>query len=314
MFLLADVFNQPRFAVWHRGRLMQQLPPGEQLRPRKFDRFFPLEIAWYDSRGEIAMLAEQPTDAMFNSKQDIATLRGQWGDVNATYVAFKGGDNQTNHGHLDIGSFVLDADGVRWALDLGADDYNLPGFFGGQRWRYYRLINHSHNTLVINDQIQNPRAKCPVTSFFSTPARAGAIVDMTNAYNDQATSAKRGIEMVDRRAVHVRDEIEGVTGDVRWTLVTGAEIELSGNKAVLTQNGKTLRAEILVPFGARFEVLPNRPPTLVEKQNEGTQILAIHLTAKPDQPIAISVLLQASSDGKERVVLRPLTLGEWPGS
>jgi hypothetical protein len=51
--------------------------------------------------------------------------------------------------------------GVRWFVDLGADNYNLPGYFGGQRWNYYRMRAESHNTLVLNptDQPdQDPRA------------------------------------------------------------------------------------------------------------------------------------------------------------
>ena len=157
-------------------------------------------------------------------------MRSNWHDANAIYIGFKGGDNQTNHGHLDVGAFVLDALGERWALDLGADNYNLPGFFGSRRWQYYRLINHSHNTLVINDQIQDPQARCPVIYFDSTPHRCGAIVDMTDAYKDQAESARRGIELLERRAIHVRDEIIKVSGDVRWGMVTGAEIKLAGKQ------------------------------------------------------------------------------------
>ena len=42
---------------------------------------------------------------------------------------------------------LLDAQGVRWALDLGSDNYNMPGYFGSKRWTYYRMTNRSHNTL-----------------------------------------------------------------------------------------------------------------------------------------------------------------------
>ena len=309
MFFLADVYGQPTFAAWHRERLAKKLAAGERLEPRRLDRFFPLEIAWYDPRPSHA---ELPLDAIFNSQQDVVTMRSRWGDPNAIYVGFKGGDNQTNHGHLDIGSFVLDAQGVRWALDLGADNYNLPGFFGGQRWQYYRLINHSHNTIVINDQIQEPKAKCPIVSFHSRPNRCGAIVDMTDAYKDQAGSAWRGIEFVQRRAVHVRDEIVGSSGDVRWAMVTGAEIKLAGQKALLEQDGRTLEAEILVPKDVKFETLPNLPATPAEKQNEGTHILAARIPAGAPRRIEISVLLQPIDKRQNLVKVQPRPLREWP--
>jgi hypothetical protein len=38
-------------------------------------------------------------------------------------VAMKGGSVSVNHAHMDIGSFVMDADGVRWAMDFGMQDY-----------------------------------------------------------------------------------------------------------------------------------------------------------------------------------------------
>jgi hypothetical protein len=63
-------------------------------------------------------------------------LRSEWENPQALCVAFKAGDNKANHSHLDLGSFVFDAAGVRWAMDLGADNYNLPGYFGKQRWDY----------------------------------------------------------------------------------------------------------------------------------------------------------------------------------
>ncbi|NOX54220.1 MAG: DUF4962 domain-containing protein, partial [Planctomycetes bacterium] len=291
MFLLSQVFDQPLYAWWHRQRLAELVPEGTTMRARSLDRFFPLEIAWYDPRGQRPTSAELPLDALFRSRQDVVTMRSAWGNPNAVYIGFKGGDNRTNHGHLDVGSFILDAEGVRWALDLGSDDYNMPGYFGRQRWTYYRLINHSHNTPVINDQIQNPAARCPVSAFRSTPQRASAIVDMTDAYKGQARSVWRGIELVERRVVQIRDEIEGATGNVRWGMVTPAEIKLDGRKATLTLRGKTLTAYILEPADARFEVVSTKPPTAREKSNAGTRMLAITVAAGPSRRMVIRVAL-----------------------
>jgi hypothetical protein len=312
MFLLADVYDEPAFSWWHRRRLSRDFRPGVALEPRKLDRFFPLEIAWYNAHGSTPSNDQIPLDAKFESLQDIVTTRSRWGDSDAVYVGFKGGDNRANHGHLDVGSFVLDAEGERWALDLGGDNYNLPGYFGGNRWQYYRLINHSHNTLVINGQLQNTAAHCDVVFAHSTPTRASAIVDMTDAYKNQATSARRGIELLNRRAVHVRDEINGAVGQVRWSMVTGAEISLSGHRATLTQEGKTLLAEILAPSDAEFEVLSNAPPTPAEKQNAGTCILAITVLATAEQPTAISVLLQPTDGQRTPLKIEPRGLDQWP--
>ncbi|MBK9492384.1 MAG: heparinase II/III family protein [Haliscomenobacter sp.] len=58
-------------------------------------------------------------------------------DPKALWLGIKGGINGSEHSHLDLGNFELEAGGVRWAKDLGSDDYNLPGYWtmgvNGQR-------------------------------------------------------------------------------------------------------------------------------------------------------------------------------------
>ncbi len=305
MFELARLYDNPAFAWWHRHQLAKLVPSEGAMKPKGLGRFFALEIAWYDPRGEQPSEAELPCSAFFESAQDAVAMRSAWGDGDALYVGFKGGDNRASHGHLDIGSFVLDAQGVRWVLDLGSDNYNMPGYFGGKRWEYYRLINQSHNTLVIGDKIQNPRAKSQVVAFENDAKRTRAVIDMTEAYAGQVKSARRGIEMIEGRAVHVRDELTGLTEPVRWGIVTGAKIRLDGNKAVLTEDGKTLRAEIIEPSDAKFQIVATKPPTARERQNEGTQMLAVIIEGGASGNVALSVLLQPGGGGEPVVLESP---------
>lgn len=310
MFALARIYGEPRYAAWHHEQLARRYDSTESVRTGSEDRFFPLNIAWYDA-GREGTADKFPLDAFFRNQQDVVTFRSAWGDRQALFLAAKGGDNRTNHGHLDIGSFVLDAQGVRWAVDLGADNYNLPGFFGNKRWTYYRLTNHSHNTLVIDGQLQNTSAKSQVTAFHSSPERASAVIDMTDAYKGQATSVQRGFDLRNRRAVLVQDEIAGAVGTVRWGLVTEADVKLDGNRAVLQQDGQTLVAQILEPGAARFEVLSTKPPTEQENQNQGTRLLATTVVPQDGQKTTIRVLLQPAADQLQPAP--PATpLSEWP--
>ncbi|NJK99000.1 MAG: heparinase, partial [Bacteroidales bacterium] len=48
----------------------------------------------------------------------VCLMRTSWNDPNAIYVGFKAGSPSVNHGHMDIGSFIMEADGVRWASDF----------------------------------------------------------------------------------------------------------------------------------------------------------------------------------------------------
>jgi len=322
MFVLSKTFDRPLYAWWHRQRLAGLISAEGEIRPARRDRFFPLEIALYDARGETPTAEELPLDALFQSRQDVGTMRSRWGDPEALYIGFKGGDNRTNHGHLDIGSFVLDAGGVRWAIDLGSDNYNMPGYFGGNRWKYFRMTNHSHNTLVIGEKIQNTSAKAQVIAFHAADDRAAAVVDMTDAYRDQATSARRGIEMFRTptgqqggvQAVRVQDEIVGAAEEICWRMVTAAEIELDGSRAVLNQAGKKLQATIRSPAGATFEILSTKPPTDREKQNQGTRILAVRTKPDGDRPVTIDVVLRPIGDGDLEEVPPSRPLAQWPGA
>ena len=53
----------------------------------------------------------------------VAVHRSAWQDPQATFVAIKGGSPSAPHGHMDAGTFVLEAGGVRWAADLGGESY-----------------------------------------------------------------------------------------------------------------------------------------------------------------------------------------------
>jgi len=39
------------------------------------------------------------------------------------YLGIKGGKAGSSHGHMDAGSFVYDAYGVRWSMDFGLQSY-----------------------------------------------------------------------------------------------------------------------------------------------------------------------------------------------
>jgi len=290
MFYLARCYNNPIFAWWHRYWLEQYVPTP--VRPKRLDRFFPLEIVWFDQRGRRPSPRQLPRDAFFDSRQDVVTMRSRWADKNAVYVGFKAGDNRSHHGHLDIGSFVFDALGTRWALDLGGDNYNLPGYFSGrQRWHYYRLTNLSHNTLVINGALQNTIARCDIKTFRSTDKRVVAVADLSAAYKSQARSVWRGVELLDRRVLHIRDEIVGAKGEVRWAMVTRASLKLNGAKALLERNGKKVFAVLLSPKGGVFEEVSTAPPTPKENPNKGTRMLAVKVKTDGSKPLVISVLL-----------------------
>jgi len=305
MFWLARRFQRPVYAWFERQMASPQ----------------PLDLVWFDPRAEAPPANALPLDKWFRHSE-VVTLRGAWGDREATYVGFKAGDNQANHSHLDLGSFVIEALGTRWAIDLGSDNYNMPGYFGKQRWTYYRLRAEGHNTLVINPgeaPDQDPAAAARITRFESKPERAIAVSDLTPAYARQARRVERGIALLNRRCVLVQDEIEtDKPAEVWWFLHTQAEATVSadGTVAILTQNRARLEARILSPAAARFTVMdaqpfPSSPHPEMQNPNRGIRKLAIHLPGTKEGRLAVLLTPLRSGEGAATPELDVLPLARW---
>jgi hypothetical protein len=242
----------------------------------------PFDLVWYQPFP--SFLPPLPTSAHFRGSE-VVFMRERWNDPEAAFVAMKGGSGQSDHAHLDLGSFVFDMAGVRWVSDLGPDDYDLPGYWDsgkdGERWKFYRLNNWSHNTLVLNGHGQDPTATAVISrSNFSGLLRF-AIVDLSTAYSADAESVYRGAAILESYGIVVQDEvtwrIENKNRLLRWQLMTNAAIRLDGAEAILSKEGRSLKASILSPQGARFEIFPagRKKP---ENPNDGYQQLTLQHT------------------------------------
>ena len=281
MFWLAREFNRPEYARYER-----RVAHGD-----------PLDLLWYDASLANSPAQQPPLDKYFRHSE-VVTMRSAWDDTNALFVGLKAGDNKANHSHLDLGSFVVDALGQRWAVDLGSDDYNMPGYFGANRWTYYRLRAEGHNTLVLNPgkgPDQDPKAVAPIERFEVKPGKTFAIVNLTEASGGGDRKVERGIAMLERRSVLVQDEISSPTpAEAWWFLHTPAEVELQPDAAgaVLRLGRKKLTATIVSPKSARFEVMPAAPlpgspnPAMQAKESR-VRKLAIHLKDVTDLRLAV---------------------------
>lgn len=321
MFWLARKFDSPAYARFEHHLLRQMLTQQDGYKVNYSipeTRFHALGIAWFDPRGELPTDGKLPLDAYFRGKADAVVMRSAR-DKNALYVGFKGGHSGFGHGHMDIGSFILDADGVGWAIDLGIENYSLSGcgdyHENGRRWNYFRMNSKGHNTLVIGGKLQRVRGShSKIIKYLSTSRRTHAVLDMTNAYKGQAKKVFRGVAMLDRRAVLIQDEITAPSGEVRWGMLTPARIKLNGTKAILTKDGKALSVEILEPAGARFEIVIPPPPGKGERARPGISMLAVFVkpTGGGKKPIRLAVLLTPSGKHWKKVLppkLRPMD--EW---
>jgi heparinase II/III-like protein len=239
-----------------------------------------------------------------SGKNPVALMRTSWTDSSAIFVGMKGGSASVNHAHMDIGSFVMDADGVRWAMDFGAQDYESleskgMQIFGrsqdAQRWTIFRYVNQAHNTLTINDQHQQVAGYAPITKASSSRDLMNATTDLSEVYKGSLAAARRSIAIVDRQWVVVRDEIQALdtTTTIRWTLLTPAKVTITGkNTAELTSEGKKLLLRVDAPGDITMKTWPtDPPPNNYDAANPGTTRTGFELTIPARSSVAFTVSL-----------------------
>ena len=267
---LARRFNEPVYA-WQELELLKQSK-----------RAHALDLVWWPGKIRSPAEARWPLDKYYEGVQ-TAFLRGSWTDPGTMWIGAKGGDNKANHAHLDLGTFVLDSQGERWALDLGPDDYNLPAYFGGKRWTYYRLRTESHNTVLIDGENQDPKSAAKLLTKQFTPALASVAYDLSAAYPAKLARHERTVMLRDRKVFAVRDEIAAPREvDALWGLMTDAAVQCDGRRAVLEKRGKRMEARITSPENAKFETVPAQPPA-PQRRNEGVRKLVVRLPGKVRQ-------------------------------
>lgn len=289
LFYLARAYDDP-FLAWSEHGVLAR---------RSAD---PWHVIWYTPKPDPRKLHEVPLDKHFRGMVAVALFRSAWGDPNALFVGVKAGYNQVNHGHLDLGNFELDALGVRWARDLGSDNYNMPGYWSGsrnnsRRWTYYRLNSKSHNVCMIDGKNQEAAGKAKFLSVKSEKDSASAVLDLTSAYAPASTKSLRGVAMLPgRRAVLVQDEFQlAKSAEITWAMTTDAKIKLDGNEALLSQDGKQLQVKVLSPAGATFSSASaeQKPP---ERANKGVRRLLA--TVKGRGAVRIVVVLTPVAGGR----------------
>jgi len=242
MFWLATTFNQPRYQVHEVNLLASKKLRGLNI----------FHLLWFTPS-----LMEKTMDLPLNrvfSKVAVASLRNSWQDPNAIFLGAKGGNNNASHGHLDLGSFILDAQGIRWASDPGAGDYNLPGYFGKDRFTYFPTSTIAHNTISIDDKNQNEQAQAPISDY-TGEINPRIVINLKEAYPQDLQSYYRTFKLIGQQQVMVQDDIIPLKSvNLVWHFHTYSKALLSNEFAQLQFKNKTLHLKIISPANSKFSL------------------------------------------------------------
>ena len=251
--------------------------------------------------------------------KSLEMFRTSWTDPNAVCLAIKGGSPGVSHGHMDVGSFVIDASGLRWAADLGPESYHKIESRGmslwgrsqdAQRWTIFRYHNLSHNTLAVNGQHQRVRGSAPIIRYSDRKTFPHVVFDMSSVYEGQLAQALRGASLLPSGHILIQDEFLATdqAATVRWAMVTPASVSIEDDKnALLNQEGKTLRLSVLTDAKVQLRTYSTAPQAEYDAPNPGTRMIAFKVALSAGQTARTAVLLTPpAAQAKTSVELQPL--------
>ena len=251
-------------------------------------RLFPFVLFWLETP-ESGTSSRLPLVWDGQGPVPITIQRSSWNDDEALFVGLKGGSPSGPHRHMDGGSFVMDTKGVRWAVDLGAEGYygierrgmNLwSGAQNSDRWKIFRLSTWGHNVLMLDGCQQDVRGSAKVVRVRAEPPSEVAL-DLSTLYTNATEVLRDGKMSADGRSYVLHDVVRGFRpgGEVRWSMLTGAEAQVDGTAVVLKQKGQTMRLAQTGRDRGAWSVMPATGPNEWDSPNRGCSQLTFKVKA-----------------------------------
>lgn len=280
-FFFSRRYQQPEVAEWFRKEIEKTIKQNQPIH-----QLFFLSLPWFNPASPTQNENIPSLEVYHNSINDLVVLNGNRKEKGSVFLVAKGGLPNQAHQQMDCGTFIIESDSVCWTEDLGADDYALPGFWdgkpGGDRWKYFRNNNFSHNTLNIDRQPQYANGKAFVCEENTHTAQPYARLDLSEVYKVQAHKAFRKFTLINDHTIEVEDEVElrNTSSTVFWTAATKADVTINGSVAQLQKDEKVFYFRILSPEGATFHTYPAYNTYPGEKPIKGITMLEIACPAQ----------------------------------
>jgi len=289
-------------------------------------RLLPLGLLWWNPSVIKMPVAKRALNWWSEGgSQPQAVMRSSWNDKRATYVGIKAGSAGYGHSHMDVGSFVLEANGIRWAVDLGRDGYTLPRQHGlggdlflatqeSKRWSMFCNGSESHNILRFNGTNQWVDGKAEIIPLKEKSVSPGYKIDLTPIYSGQMASVQRGYNLRPDKSVLIQDEWQsGERGaSVTWQMITYANVELMKDEIVLTQSGETMRLIVVTDVVAHLSVQEVAGLLNVwDKPHPGLKRITIRLNTLPKSAGRLAIIADPSGKAETIKPEQLLPLVQW---
>ncbi|MEI6646885.1 MAG: heparinase II/III family protein [bacterium] len=234
----------------------------------------------------------------------ITIQRTSWNNDEAVFVGLKAGVATGPHGHMDVGSFVYDALGVRWAIDLGMEGYNAiekrgMGLWGMQqnsdRWKIYRLSSFSHNSLTIDNELHKASGFAKVVDFKDNGKASKVTIDLSPVF-PQVKQVTRIGEMKADGIYTLTDTLTGLKPGacVRWQMMTQAiPSETRTGSIVLSSGKKQLKLSALHASNTQWQVNDaSKPVNEWDSPNKDCKLIFCEQTAPSSSNLTFSITFE----------------------
>ena len=216
-----------------------------------------------------------PTRQVWSGKGEkpVVMVRHGWNfDDKDVFLGIVGGladaweTSRTAHGHMDAGSFVFEAEGVRWSDDLMRPGYGAwyealrksesPRKYTAQEgvmWDTFTISNLCHSTIVsyandgsvkgkLHSSDYNVDGFASLERVIDAGGRQGGVFNLTAPMKGQVKKAIRTVELVNGTDMVITDEItalDGIDCPLDWRMLSISSSSVKEGGITLTKDGKT---------------------------------------------------------------------------
>ncbi|HPJ21670.1 MAG TPA: heparinase II/III family protein [Clostridia bacterium] len=162
------------------------------------------------------------------------------------YLACKGGHNDENHNHNDVGNFIVYKNAEPVLVDPGVESY-IPDTFNKNRYKLWTMQSKYHNLATVNGVMQKEtrRFKARNVEYRTDESSCGLSMSLKSAYEKSSGLIKynRRVEF-DRRFNQIKctDDIElsEKSNDIEFSFMTPCRTSICNDTVVFYTNGREL--------------------------------------------------------------------------
>lgn len=217
-----------------------------------------------------------------NVGKPLFIYRSGWKDKNDTYLGFVRGSASASHGHMDAGSFVYEKNGVRWAIELGLQEYLTLESKGvdlwnnkqnSQRWEVFRIGNTGHSTLTINREKHLVAGDAKIINTYKKKNNKGVEIDLSSVFSNSVQQVVRKVSLDKKNDLYISDKIKTkeTVAQVAWQMIAPKDAKIIGsNQIEISKAGQKMILTVSSPKDVQMKLWSTTSSNSFDVENPGT--------------------------------------------